>query len=443
MRISACGTHARAVAPLRGAPHFCCLTMATPSVDAGNSSDDVPTAKKLRSTLTPSSFTTWNCNGLLTRCKFNQQDLERMVGATNTPDVIFLQEVRLKATSCHRRDTPCREDSNVVESLFCGGPFQEYEPFWSLADTRYSGTCTLIHKRLGADKNMAAFSTQSAIDLLLQKYGFTRSDVGIPENTASSSSSSKPAAKQASIKSFFSANNKNSAVSTITKQHHEEGRFQFFSFPEMDLIHTYVPNNGTKPESYQRRKQWDDAMLHFLQNRKVILEKAGCSNRKLLWAGDMNVARKYRDGTHWSQGEGGEIEEWWTNERKCFLKPGDPSRAAEHCGMPSFTPAERTRFENILQQGNLTDVWRELHPQGSTTHSHLSQWERPDYTWRGHAGKTKKAKYEGTGQRLDYYLTANVAMESVEECEILGYGSIRDGLFCGSDHCAVKLELSK
>ena len=155
------------------------------------------------------------------------------------------------------------------------------------------------------------------------------------------------------------------------------------------------------------------ACLDFLQARNAILNKAGvATSRKLLWAGDLNVARDYRDGTHWTRTTDGVVDEWWTNEKKCFGRPGDPDRSPQHCGMPSFTPAERTRFNNIMKQGQLLDVWRELHPQGSTTHGHLSTWERPDYTWRGHSGKnSKKAKYEGTGQRLDYFLTSNIPME--------------------------------
>jgi exonuclease III len=287
-----------------------------------------------------------------------------------------------------------------------------------------------MHKRLHVDGNDVAFSTQSAIDLLLIKYKLTRAGVGIPEMTLPT--------KQASIKSFFCSSNEN----TSQQQHNEQGRFQFFLLDDIDIIHTYVPNHGTKPESYARRKEWDDAMLQFVTNRLLILQKAKATYRQLLWAGDMNVAHDYRDGTHWSN-TNGMIQEWWTDERKCFSRPGDPNRAACHRGMPSFTPAERTRFEAILKQGQLTDIWRELHPDGSTTHLHLSTWERPDWTWRGHPGKNKKGKYEGTGQRLDYFLTSNIAMDSVEECEILGYGSNREGLFCGSDHCAVKLQLRK
>ena len=403
----------------------------TTMVAAYSSDDDAPSTKRQRSSVSPRSFVTWNCNGLLSRCKGNQSDLQRLVEKTKTPDVIFLQEVRCKATSPTRRDKPCREDETAFQHLFQGGPFQTYEAFWSLADTRYSGTCTLMHKRLGLrgeHDDMAAFSTTSAIDLLLKKYNLTRADVGIAETTTAVTKTA------CSIQSFFGS-------SSTTPPHDDQGRFQFFSLEDIDIIHTYVPNHGTKPESFARRQEWDNDMLQFLKNRQTLLEKANRGQRQLLWAGDMNVARDYRDGTHWSESNG-MIQEWWTNESKCFVRPSSENREACHRGMPSFTPAERTRFEAMLKQGQLMDVWRELHPHGSTSHEHLSKWERPDWTWRGHPGKNKKAKYEGTGQRLDYFLTANIPMNQVEECEILGHGTNREGLFCGSDHCAVTLQLS-
>lgn len=215
----------------------------------------------------------------------------------------------------------------------------------------------------------------------------------------------------------------------------------------MDLIHTYVPNNGNKPESFARRKAWDNGMKEFLLNRSKILEKASISSRRpLLWCGDMNVARDYRDGTHWTKiPQDGTVQEWWTDEQKCFVSASqrDPSRPPQDQGMPSFTPAERSRFEDMLTQANLTDIWRELHPNGTDETEetkNLSKWDRPNYTWRGHLGKNGTiAKYQGKGQRLDYFLSSRV--DNVEACEILGYGERREGLFCGSDHCASLLTL--
>jgi hypothetical protein len=54
-----------------------------------------------------------------------------------------------------------------------------------------------------------------------------------------------------------------------------------------------------------------------------------------------------------------------------------------------------------------------------------------------------KARYQGKGQRIDYFLLSNHAMDRVESCHILGYGELREGFFCGSDHCASLLVLKK
>jgi exonuclease III len=92
-----------------------------------------------------------------------------LANETKSPDVIFLQKVRCKSLSPNRREEPHHEDYSIVESLFQGGPFQYYQAKWSLAETRYSGMCTLMHKRLGVDGKDTAFSMHSAIDSLLNK----------------------------------------------------------------------------------------------------------------------------------------------------------------------------------------------------------------------------------------------------------------------------------
>lgn len=408
------------------------------SLEQRTSDTDTPAAKRQRTSTSPKSCVTWNCNGFLSRAKWNSADLARLVDETGSPDVICLQEVRLKALSPSRRDVATQKDYQAVKHHFEeGGVFCNYSALWSLADTRYSGTLTLLHKRLLFDaEHHSAFSCQGAIDLMLETYKLTHSDVG-------NSISKSPKKKQASVKSFFAPVNKEPR--SKEKQHNEQGRFQFLHLEGMDLIHTYVPNNGNKTESFARRKMWDDGIKDFLLNRSKILTKAGITRRPLLWCGDMNVARDYRDGTHWIKTEDGTVQEWWTDEQKCFASASqrDPSRHSQDQGMPSFTQAERSRFEDILAQANLTDVWRKLHPNGADETDEtkiLAKWDKPNYTWRGHLGKNGTiAKYQGKGQRLDYFLTSNV--DNVETCKILGFGERRDGLFCGSDHCASILTL--
>ena len=96
----------------------------------------------------------------------------------------------------------------------------------------------------------------------------------------------------------------------------------------------------------------------------------------------MNVAKDYRDGTHWeerttqnSEGESvSSFYEWWRDETQCFSKSQakdlDPNRSPDDSGIASFTTNERRRFAEILEQGDLSDVWRDLHPDDSESHRH-------------------------------------------------------------------------
>lgn len=377
------------------------------------------------------------------------------------------------------------------------GLFRDYDKYWSLADSKYSGTLTLIHKRLqfdGSDATVAC-TPQSAIRLLLNQYNLTRKDVGLEEKSDNNGKpSAKPVPKQKSVLSFFAPKTKHSspaAAKTTSSsssackllEHNAEGRFQFFSFPTMDVIQTYVPNNGMKDGSFLRRRLWDQEMEDFFLTRTKILNAASSSKttqkecqpqRPLLWCGDMNCAKDYRDGSHWKRLDDGTIEEWWTDESKCLVagerkSSSSTTKSFEDTGIPSFTPAERKRFQEILQSGDLVDVWRTMHPDGAPSlfmgnaigpdgkkisesaesdRSNPSVWDRANYTWRGHlaeAGASYRAKYEGKGQRLDYFLLSpsSLVQQSetspssvVKSCEILGYGEKRMGLFCGSDHCA-------
>jgi len=443
--------------------------MSSSSKNDGGSCDADGSMTTKRPKTGPTSFVTWNCNGLVSRCKWNKDQLHRLLQETQNPDVICLQEVRLKATNPSNRGTPLPADYKASQECMEKTVFSNYQPFWSLASTKYSGTCTLLHKRLRFDPSQTAFTPNSAISLLLKKYNLTCQDVGISltEDTVSTSSQSSTTkdtkTKQTSMKSFFAP--KKATTSAVApssfKRHHEEGRFQFFAFDSFDLINTYVPNNGTKVESFARRRKWDEDMLQFLQNRRKLLEHVASAkqHRPLLWCGDMNVAKDYRDGSHWKKGsnEDGSVYEFWTDESQCFVAAArsklEPNRHVDDQGIPSFTRNERKRFTTILQEGELSDVWRDLHPDGvvvteSQNQRYKNKWEHPNWTWRGHMSKDENHyvnKYQGKGQRLDYFLLSPSTLVKddaiVKSCEILGYGESREGLFCGSDHCATMLQL--
>jgi exonuclease III len=358
------------------------------------------------------------------------------------PDMICIQEARLRALNDDQRGEPkpseYAEVKPAVESVF-----QNYKPIWSLADTRYAGTVTFLHRRLAIDVgSQCAFSVESAVDLILKRFQLTRAQTGLLVPP----SPSKKGVKQLSLKSFFAPKTNIGGSPTVSSgKHHPEGRFQFFAFPSLDVLQTYVPNNGTKEESFQRRQEWDESMLKFLKDRRTILDHANSPDRPLLWCGDFNCARDYRDGTHWKKQETGSIYEFWTDTGKCQVgKKGETPPDPGNVGIPSFTPNERRRFAQLLKEGDFADVWREMHPEG-TTDTSIKPWDRPDYTWRGHLardGASFIAKFQGKGQRLDYFLLSpSKLISSVSLCQILGSGEHREGFFCGSDHCATILRL--
>ena len=389
------------------------------------------------------------CEGFTSRSRWNAADMKKLVEDTEYPDMICIQEARLKSYDQHSRGRPMQSEYVAIQEAL-DTIFQAYQPVWSLADNKYAGTLTLVHNHLKLNvPSQCAFSVEWAMDLLLTKFKVARGVVGL--ETSSVSSPAKKVVKQTSMKAFFAPKKTvasgNESLSCSGK-HHPEGRFQFFSFADMDVIQTYVPNNGTKEESFCRRRDWDESMLKFLKDRRKLLEHCQKTDRPLLWCGDFNVAREYRDGTHWEKRPDGSIYEFWTDPEKCFVgkkgsvpTPDDP----DNIGIPSFTVGERKRFAALLQGGDFVDVWRALHPNG-VADSTLSKWDRPDYTWRGHLAKSDgyNAKFQGKGQRLDYFLlNPSKLIKSVQSCEILGYGEQRRGHYCGSDHCAVQLRLSE
>ena len=143
------------------------------------------------------------------------------------------------------------------------------------------------------------------------------------------------------------------------------------------------------------------------------------------------------------------IYEWWKDETQCFAKGQakdlDPNRSPDDCGIASFTTNERRRFAEMLRLGDFSDVWRKLHPDDDIDPTLYpkckTKWDRPCWTWRGHLGKAGNpflSKYQGKGQRIDYFLLSPSELTSqvVDRCDILGYDEMRQGFFCGSDHCA-------
>ena len=239
----------------------------------------------------PFRITTWNCNGFSTRAKYNRDLLDELAWTNFGTDVICIQEARLKAdgnmADGTERGRPSKNsvDYADIQAALKETTLQRYTPFWSLADKKYAGTLTLVRTRLleyygtSADKNnyvegrydpdFVAFTPSSAINLMLRRHGLTRAECELePEETETLL---KKKTQQTSLKSFFAPKKKKGASTTphvlYKHEHTPEGRFQFFFFPGMDLVQTYVPNNGTKDESFERRRVWDMSMLKFVRQR--------------------------------------------------------------------------------------------------------------------------------------------------------------------------------
>lgn len=214
--------------------------------------------------------------------------MKSMLEDMDYPDMICIQEARLKAMDEHQRGEPkpseYAEVKSIVESVF-----QDYhKPLWSLADARYAGTVTFLHKRVSlmeqktgaggggpcSQQHQCAFTMEAALQLILQRYQLTRAQTGLsttgsrPTNTLSSPSHKGGTTKHLSMKSFFApkttipptgalsstvspssgGSRGSSAVMSSggTQPHHPEGRFQFFTFPAIDAsnICTHQWNQG-------------------------------------------------------------------------------------------------------------------------------------------------------------------------------------------------------
>lgn len=99
---------------------------------------------------------------------------------------------------------------------------------------------------------------------------------------------------------------------------------------------------------------------------------------------------------------------------------GTNGLAPENVGQPGCTDAERQRFSKILEAGDMADAYRHLHDDISTG----------DMTWRGAIG----SKYGDKGMRIDHCIAPRCLLPKIEDVQILGQASKREG-FMGSDHC--------
>jgi exodeoxyribonuclease-3 len=147
----------------------------------------------------------------------------------------------------------------------------------------------------------------------------------------------------------------------------EEARWIEATVAGIRVASVYV-TNGREVGS-----EWFEQKLAFLD--AIAARVSAERGSPLVVGGDFNVAREDRDVY-------------------------DPAAFA---GATHVTPAERTRLERIIGEGELVDAYRELHPQ------------EIQYTWwdyrQGHF-------HRGMGLRIDYLLLGGTLAQELRACAI-------------------------
>eukprot|EP00397_Hematodinium_sp_SG-2012_P037728 GEMP01040927.1.p1 GENE.GEMP01040927.1~~GEMP01040927.1.p1 ORF type:complete len:449 (+),score=97.46 GEMP01040927.1:63-1409(+) len=334
-------------------------------------------------TCAPRDIISWNANGLIPQLKSNWKILENFL-TTHPWDVFFVQEARLPACAppgCKKGDGQKRERDRMRTSTTKKVEKEEYD--------LVQHTLVRLARTMGAEVlwSLADYKYAGSACLVKEAFLPTNVEYSIPQ--------------LANVDGHFDQ---------LSPSHHPEGRIIRLHYDSFQILQTYSPNNGKDAASFKRRRLWDEALLEFCKTEEA-----------LIWVGDLNVAHKDCDVSHPS----------WFAEQFSELHIPLESR-----GQPGFTPVERQRFSKILEQGNMTDAYRRLHPRDAPP-----PVESNEYSWRGAAPiNFAFSKYYGKGMRIDHALVKESFMSQVESVELLGKGKDRDG-FLGSDHSPLHIKL--
>ncbi|TLP77306.1 exodeoxyribonuclease III [Maribacter sp. ACAM166] len=169
------------------------------------------------------------------------------------------------------------------------------------------------------------------------------------------------------------------------EEHDMEGRITHSEFEQFHLVNVYVPNSGSGLKRLDYRAGWDTDFTKYLSK----LSKS----KPLIITGDFNVAHTAND---------------LANPKSNYNKNS------------GFTQVEIDGFDTILNDLNLVDSFRTLHP---TTFDKYTFW-----SMRG------GARGRNVGWRLDYFLVSESIWSKVKSAQI------HDQIM-GSDHCPISLEI--
>lgn len=168
----------------------------------------------------------------------------------------------------------------------------------------------------------------------------------------------------------------------------EEGRLLTLELPELLVVATYVPNSGTDLGRLSYRVErdakhcWDRALGEYLRG----LQKD--KSKPVVLIGDMNCCHRVQDI-------------WNMHDRPDFPE-GLAQKPVEdqYTGLTSLkksaglTPEERNSFPKVLEDADLVDTFRALHPDASGVFSYFSQ-------------RIVQNRPMNKGLRLDYALASS------------------------------------
>jgi len=164
-----------------------------------------------------------------------------------------------------------------------------------------------------------------------------------------------------------------------------EGRLITYEFQKFFLINTYVPNSKADLSRLDFRiNTWEKSIMNYIKH----LQK---TDKQIIFCGDLNVAHKEID-VH------------------------NPAGAK---GTHGFTLNERNALQKLLDECDLIDSFRMVHPN------------EPKYSWFSNFAKSRE---RGKGWRIDYFLISQKLKTKIIDADILGE-------YFGSDHLPILLDL--
>jgi len=152
-----------------------------------------------------------------------------------------------------------------------------------------------------------------------------------------------------------------------------EGRYVELRFDtpraKRSVISCYFPSGSSGEERQQAKFRFLEVIYPLLQQLK--------GEREFVLCGDVNIAHREID-----------LKNWKSNQKNS-----------------GFLPEERAWMTQLLTEGDLVDVYRQLHPDTKDE----------SYTWWSNRGQ---AYAKNVGWRLDYHLATRALAAGAKSCEI-------------------------